>query len=268
MKSTLYHRDLTPAMANPPSVRLTRQALFGSWPQFPRSPQPHYDALCARFDVYHDRYCDGWATRTLAYDIAKAEAAMVRDAGPDEAQHLAIRRAALTLYYQAAEVCDDSYGALGEVANEAAIGYAAMDWPTTGIDAGVYWSDLFQSSALAGNYGLLHRSEAKTLRRAGVGRHLDLADTVLADLTTVYQAARMSFHAEQAQELRAYAVVAAGTLSRFEAIAASIGASSWLAIDTMVEAAVARHRTDIALKVLDAADGPRPVPGSAASTPC
>ncbi len=256
MKSSLYHRDLTPAMADPPSARLTRRALFGSWQQFPRSPRPHYDVLLARFDVHHRRHGDGWATRTLAYDLAEAEAAMARHAWSDAAQHLAVHRAALTLYYQAAEVCDDSYGALGEVANEAVAGYAAMDWPATGTSADVHWSDLLQWSVMAGNYGLLHRSETKILRSAGVGRDLDLVDAVLADLAAEYRAARMSWHAEQAQELRAYAVVAGGVLARFEATVAAIGATSWLAIDTMVDTAVNRHRTDIAIKLLDAADGP------------
>ncbi|HYS36851.1 MAG TPA: hypothetical protein VEO01_14620, partial [Pseudonocardiaceae bacterium] len=81
-------------------------------------------------------------------------------------------------------------------------------------------------------------------------------DAVLADLAAEYRAARMSWHAEQAQELRAYAVVAGGVLARFEATVAAIGATSWLAIDTMVDTAVNRHRTDIAIKLLDAADGP------------
>ena len=40
MKSTLYERDRTPAMCDPPSARLRRRALFGSWPEFPRSPSP------------------------------------------------------------------------------------------------------------------------------------------------------------------------------------------------------------------------------------
>jgi hypothetical protein len=51
-------------------------------------------------------------------------------------------------------------------------------------------------------------------------------------------------------------VVAAGRLTRFEATAAAIGSSSWLGLDAMVGAAIKRHRTDIAVKLLDAADVP------------
>jgi len=243
-------------MSNPPSVRLTRRALFGAWPNFPRSPQSSYDALSACFHVQDERYCDGWATRTLAHDIADAVAAMAERAGSDAAQQLAVRRAALTLYYQAAEACDDSYGALGDVANEAITAYTANGWTTTGISAEVFWRDLLQWCVMASNYGLLHRLEAQLLARAGVGHDLDLVETILTDLTANYTTARMRWHAEQAQVLRAHAVVAAGALHRFEATAAAVGTSNWVAIDAMVDATVKRRRFDIAIGPLDAADGP------------
>lgn len=79
---------------------------------------------------------------------------------------------------------------------------------------------------------------------------------MLADITRDYTDARMSWHAQQTQELRAYAVVAAGRLTRFEATAAAIGSSGWLGLDAMVGAAIKHHRTDIAAKLLDAADVP------------
>ena len=65
----------------------------------------------ARFDVDDERYWDGWANRTLVYEIAEAEADPASRAEADPAQFLAARRAALTRYYQAAESCDDSCGA-------------------------------------------------------------------------------------------------------------------------------------------------------------
>jgi hypothetical protein len=109
---------------------------------------------------------------------------------------------------------------------------------------------------MASNHGLLHEVEIDVLRRAGVRHDLNLVDAILAALTCDYTDARMSWHAEQAQELRACAVVAAGRLTRFEATAAAIGSSSWLGLDTMVGAAIKHHRTDIAVKLLDAADVP------------
>ena len=56
--------------------------------------------------------------------------------------------------------------------------------------------------------------------------------------------------------LHAYAVVAAGRLTRFEATAAANGSSNWLGLDAMVGAAIKRRRADIAVRLLDAADVP------------
>jgi len=256
MKSSLYPRDLTPPMSNPPSTRLCRRALFGSWPDFPRSPQAWYDSLSAQFDLDDQRCWDGWATRDMAYQIAEAEQDLAEKAGDDPAQVLAARRAALTLYYEAAEACDDSYGGLGDVAGEAIAAYARADWRASGITPDVFWLDLLQWCVMAGNFGLLHRSEVGLFRSAGVTKDLDLADAILADLASDYTTTRMHWHAEQALQLRACAVVAAGRLKRFESTAAAIGSRSWLALDTMVDSAVKRHRIDIAIGLLDAADVP------------
>jgi len=55
-----------------------------------------------------------WRTRSR-----KAEQGLAGRPGGDAARLLAVRRAALTLYCEAAEVCDDSYGGLGDMAGDA-----------------------------------------------------------------------------------------------------------------------------------------------------
>jgi hypothetical protein len=255
LKSSLYERDLTPAMRNPPSAQLRRRALVGSWPRFPGSPQPWYDTLAARLDIDDYPYWDGWATKDMAYDIAETEQELAQQAG-DAAELLAVRRAALTLYYQAAEICDDSYGGLGDVTGEAIVAYARADWRASGIAPDIFWGDLLQWCVMASNYGLLHQRETDLLRRAGVKQDLNLVETILTDLLPDYTTARMNWHAEQTLQLRAHAVVAAGLLKRFEATAAAIGSRSWLALDAMVEAALKHRRPDIAAALLDAADVP------------
>jgi hypothetical protein len=109
---------------------------------------------------------------------------------------------------------------------------------------------------MASNHGLLHQRESDLLRRAGVKQDLDLAEAILTELVSDYTTARMDWHAEEAMELRAHAVVASGLLKRFESTAAAIGSRSWLALDAMVEAAIKRRRADIATALLDAADVP------------
>ncbi|PZS37808.1 MAG: hypothetical protein DLM62_17215 [Pseudonocardiales bacterium] len=71
-KQEVSGRDMTPAMRNPPSVRLENRARYGWWPAFPNSPQEPHDRLVALLGL--DGHCrsraaaDGWATHRLAYD--------------------------------------------------------------------------------------------------------------------------------------------------------------------------------------------------------
>lgn len=119
--------------AQPTLGTVAQRVLFGSWPSFPRSPQPWYEMLAAQFDVDGRHSWDGWATRDMAYEIAEAEQELAARARGDAAGLLAVRRAALTLYHEAAEVCDDSYGGLGDVASEAISLYVRADWRASGI---------------------------------------------------------------------------------------------------------------------------------------
>ena len=78
----------------------------------------------------------------MAYEVDRVEREMIAHAGVDAATSLAIRRAFLTWYYEATEVCDDSYGGLGDVAGEAVVAYAGTDRRAAGIGAEVFWRDL------------------------------------------------------------------------------------------------------------------------------
>jgi hypothetical protein len=60
-------KDLTPAMRDLPSGRSERQALFGSWLAFPRSPQPWFVRLPGPFELKYRYAEDGWASQTLAW---------------------------------------------------------------------------------------------------------------------------------------------------------------------------------------------------------
>lgn len=255
LRSTLYGRDLTPAMSNPPSARVTHRALFGSWPQFPRTPQPWYEQLAARFPVL-DRYAfDGLAAQKFAYRIGAA-VSRLGSRVTTAAEALALRRGALTFYYQVMEGCDDSYGGVGDVIQEAVIDYVRTDWRAAGVRPEVFWRDLLEWAVLASNYGLLGRDESLFLRKAGVPRELDLVEQILAELTIGYTAARMSWHAGQALQLHAQAVATAGALHRFMPVAELLGSGSWVALEAMVAVTVRRHRPDLGIAVLDAADVP------------
>ena len=215
-KQSVSWRDMTPAMRYPPSQRLEARARYGWWPEFPRSPQEPHDRLVALLGL--DRHCrstaaaDGWATRSLAGDLA--EAALLLETG-DGAGTLAVRRAMLTIGLDLAESCDDSYGYLGYVIGEALEAYADTDWRSAGLPPGVFWPDFLEIATMLGNYGVLHRREAELFHRAGVASDLDAVCDVAAGLHADYVAARMTWHAGEVRALHGHAVVAAGAPDRF-----------------------------------------------------
>ncbi len=211
MDSTLYERHLTPAMRDLPSVRLSEQMESGSWSAFPRSPQPWYDVLAGKFDVNDRRYVygDGWATQKMAYKLSDTVEKMLAKAGGDAAEQLAIRRAALRLYHDAAEGCDDSYGGLGEVAQQEIVTYAGSDWRTSGIAADVFWRDLLRWCISGSNYGLLNGVETEVLEGAQVHRDRELVDAILLELIADYTAARQKWPASEAEKLRTLAAQSA-----------------------------------------------------------
>ncbi|MFN2496506.1 MAG: hypothetical protein ABR608_11460, partial [Pseudonocardiaceae bacterium] len=87
LKWDVSQRDMTPAMRNPPSLRLERRARCGRWPELPSSPQDPHDRLVTLLGLDHYRRStrtdDGWATRSLADDLAEASALLETGDGPD-----------------------------------------------------------------------------------------------------------------------------------------------------------------------------------------
>ncbi len=120
----------------------------------------------------------------------------------------------------------------------------------------VFWPDFLEIATMLANYGVLHRREIDLFRLAGIAQDLDAVSDIAAGLHADYAAARMTWHADEVQELSVYAVVAAGALDRFETTARQIGSASWVGCEAMVAAALAHGRVDVAQRTLDAADIP------------
>lgn len=257
-KQSLSAREMTPAMRNPPSHRLTERARRGWWAEFPTSPHGPHDRLVTQFglDNLDDRFSgDGWATRGLAWDLDEAARRMEPGDGPGT---LAVRRAMLTIGLDLAECCDDSYGALGDVVGLALEAYTGTDWRAAGLLPEVFWPDYLEIATMLSNYGMLNRREAELFRRAGVADDLDQVGDIAGGLHAEYAAARMRGHADEVAALAAHAVVAAEALDRFEATARRNGSASRAACEAMVQAALERGRVDVARATLDAADVPGP----------
>lgn len=256
-KRDVSERSMTPAMRNPPSLRLEHRARCGRWPQFPSSPQDPHDRLVTLLRL--GRHCrstrtaDGWATRSLAYDLAEATGLLETGDGPET---LAVRRAMLTIGLNLMECCDDSYGGLGDVIGQALEDYAGTDWRSAGAPPDVFWPDFLEIVTMLANYGVVDRRETELFRLTGVARDLDTVCEVATGLHEDYAAARMGWHADEVQTLQVYAVAAAGAVNRFETTVRRIGPTSRAACEAMVQVALESGRVDVARRTLDAAGIP------------
>jgi hypothetical protein len=116
-----------------PEREWEQAALYGSWEQFPVSPHGPYEKLMAetRFD-WHVKRLRRLKESAASDQIAPIEEGvelLEREAG-DSSQHLlAVRRAALTVFYLAHENYNDSYG---EVGAQPIVPYGAIPGPTGG----------------------------------------------------------------------------------------------------------------------------------------
>jgi hypothetical protein len=158
-------------------------ALYGSWEQFPVSPRGPYDKLmaAARFDWHVKRLKYAAGPDQIA-PIEKAVELLVREAG-DSLQHLlAVRRAALTVFYLAHENYNDSYGEVGDAANNAMRSYSRTDWRHAGISTDVFWRDFFGMFTLLDNFGVAGDFQAEMLGDLGLASDLGAAQEAITQL--------------------------------------------------------------------------------------
>jgi len=251
LKQGLYPRDLTDAMRETPRQRLYERALRGRWPRFPVSPEPFYERLA---NGLGEGYLPKGATFRLERRIEDARDRLYRKTANDPAGRLAAQRALLTWCFRAMGRCDDSYGVIGELAQEALITYAKLPFKPTGI-ADQDWCEDLGELLVWEDWGLLHRHETQPFAQIR-GALADHAETFLLALAAELRGQRLPLRADQALENVAYLHVAAGRLTRFVQAAAELGSDHWMPIVALAQAALARDRPDIARNVFAAADRP------------
>ena len=163
-------------------------------------------------------------------------------------------RALLTFCYRAMERCDDSYGLIGELAQEALFNYARLAFAPAGIAAEDWCEDLCEL-LIWEDWGLLHRHETKPFAQLN-GPLADHAERFLLALSDELRGHRLRHQADQALENVAYLHIAAGRLTSFAPAAAKLGSDRWMPIVALAQAAITRGRPDIARAVFAAADQP------------
>jgi hypothetical protein len=251
LKQGLYPRDLTDAMRHTPRDRLYERALRGRWNLFPVSPDPFYERLA---NGLGEGYRSRGQTFRLERRIEVARERLDRNTAKDPSARLAARRALLAFCYRAMERCDDSYGLIGELAQEALFTYARLAFEPAGIAADAWCEDLCELLAWE-DWGLRHRHEARPFAQIH-GPLADHAERFLLALADELRSHRLRHQADQALENIAYLHIAAGRLTSFAPAAAKLGSDRWIPIVALAQAAITRGRHDIAREVFAAADQP------------
>jgi hypothetical protein len=251
LKQGLYPRDLTDAMRHPPRDRLYERALRGRWKLFPISPEPFYERLANGLGE-GDR--SKGQTFALERRIEAARERLDRNTATDPAARLAARRALLAFCYRAMERCDDSYGLIGELAQEALFTYARLAFEPVEIAVEDWCEDLCELLVWE-DWGLLHRHETRPFAQIH-GPLADHAERFLLALADELRGHRLRRQADQALEHIAYLHIAAGRLTSFAPAAAKLGSARWMPIVALARAAITRGRHDIARDVFAAADQP------------
>ncbi|MGI8803930.1 MAG: hypothetical protein ACR2KV_17505 [Solirubrobacteraceae bacterium] len=251
LKQGLYPRDLTPAMRSTPRERLYQRALRGRWGRFPAAPQPWYAGLV---DQLGEQWLHKDATFRLARRIERALERNDHETASDPAQRLAARRALVTYMYETMGRCDDSYGVLGKLGQDALVAYATLPPDQTGILAEDWCEDLCELLTWE-HYGLLLDRETAVFPQLH-GALADHAERFLLALADELRAHRLSYEADAAEQNVAYLHIAHARLTRFAATAAVLGSDHWRPIVAMAETALAHRRPDVARATFAAADRP------------
>lgn len=251
LKQGLYPRDLTDAMSSTPRERLYQRALRGHWTRFPASPQPWYDRMIHQLG---EQWLHKNATFRLERRIEKERDRNDRATASDPAQRVAARRALATYMYSTMERCDDSYGVLGRLGQEALITYAKLPPREAGIVAEDWCEDLCELVTWE-RYGLLlgHETAVFTNTYGSLADHAERFLLALADELRIH---RLAHEADEAQQNVAHLHIAHGRVTRFIPTAAALGSDHWRPIVAMAQAALTRGRTDIARATFAAADRP------------
>lgn len=206
--------------------------------------------------VHHlgERWLHKNATFRLARRIEEVRDRNDRATASDPAQRLAARRALVTYLYETMERCDDSYGVLGRLGQEALITYAKLPHGPTGIVAEDWCEDLCELVTWE-RYGLLlgHESSVFASVHGVLAEH---AAELLLAVADDLRAHRLRHEADEAQKNIAHLHIAQGRLTRFAAVAAALGSNHWRPVVAMAQAALARGRSDVARATFAAADQP------------
>lgn len=196
LKKSVQRWSMTPAMVEPPRVRLERRARRGHWGSFPVDPAGFYEPFRRSVEV-HDFIHEN-RTRKLTGQLWD-RLCRLDDTCAGVAERLALYRAFHTAGLELADNADDSYGLVGDLRVDAFGIYVDIDWAATGMSDKSYWQDLCELLVWE-PYSLTWQDDGLPFKRAKAS-HAELIEGILLSLADEHRSAHLDRHADEALAL-------------------------------------------------------------------
>jgi hypothetical protein len=250
LEKELRKWEWSDAMHETSRERRERNALRGSWPRFPVSPEPFADEIRSKFKTagfYGENASFGLARKLDRY-VERADK-LVKKGRFAEAQ--ALLRAWLTVVIELIEMADDSFGCIGDCFGTGFKTYLDIRLAETGIEESVFFADLLDF-LIWEDYGMTWK------RTDGYFRKLtpEQGDFCIAHLRQQIEelsAELLSHESEKALTLLGQVVVEQDRFDQFERLAREMGSRHWERIIKLADRAMKKRKRDLACHVFEAA---------------
>ena len=249
----VYHQTggrFTTAMHDTPRRRLRERALRGHWKDFPVSPLRFERDLLSQFGGQH--YL-AWRETGFLADAIESHVDHAISSLSDDAERLALYRAAMTVMVESMERVDDSLADMATTFSGVWERYRTVPWEQAGLAAAVFFRDLIEFTVWE-DYGMVDELAADFQGRAPDDAFV--IENVLADIIGELRDGGFDHQEEKALRLRVEFLIALGMHDRFVEAAADLGARAWTPIMAMAEASMNAGKRALALSVFAAADQP------------
>ncbi len=243
-------QELSEPMRHRPRERRYLNALRGYWDSFPVSPEPYAKKIGAHFrsKKFYSENASFGSARTLDGCVVEAKKQV---AAGKAAQAQALLRGLMTVIVELIEKADDSFGSIGMSFDEGFTVYLKIPLDQTGIDERVFFTDLLDF-LIWEDYGFTDGGIEGYFRGLNE-RQADICVEHLRHEIASLREDDLDYQSEEALTFLGQVIAEQERFDEFEELAKQMGSRAWRRIVRLVDRAVKRRKTPLALKVMEAA---------------
>ena len=250
LEQAVREREWSEAMRETPRQRRSAQALRGSWPRFPVSPQPYAAEIRSRFKTegcYSENASFGVA-RKLDGFLERADKLLAQG---QYAEAQALLRAWLTVVIELLARADDSYGCIGDTFHQGFAKYLGLLLAETGITEADFFADLL-TLLIWEDYGLTWKQTEGYFQRL-TPTQADWSIAYLRGQVEELRADDLVYPSEKALTLLGQVSAEQERFEQFEELARAMGAREWERVIRLADRAVKKRKRALACQVFEAA---------------